>query len=237
MSSIEKEIQENIEDAEDYDIPSLSVEEEITEGIQSSNLQSKIDEAYVSGINVEEEEYNKTTKTIYKVYFTYEGSEWSADFVKDLRRDMNHLRKLLDRHDVDITTPANLVGKKITVSVVNSVPRVVYEGPTKSEIDKQLDKPYLKQKQGGVWETVVQYRTPFRLLINWFTTGLFFAPMLLISAIYQKVGLFNGLFIISLCITLMVTIIGIMGLTINIANVDRARLHRECKKADSEVAK
>lgn len=139
-------LKNKFENSPSIDFPDLETEEQISERLMSDSMldeDNTIGQACVDGLDISESNYGRD-RDVYKLHFIYKGFRWVAEFDPTQESDIKNLKKLFRQHNVDIDAASNIIGKKITVIVGNKKPRLVINGPDKSEIEKQSNRTTVK---------------------------------------------------------------------------------------------
>lgn len=138
------QLEDSFSEAESIDIPDLDTEEKISQRLLSDELsKTEVTDACVKGLDISESNYGRS-RDVYKIYFVYNGFNWVAEFDPEERHDLENLKKLFNRHNVDLGSPGNIVGKKITVINEGKKPVIVTDGPSLSSIEEKSNRALVK---------------------------------------------------------------------------------------------
>jgi hypothetical protein len=138
------EIENAFSEADSIDMPDLDTEEKISERLLCDELsKNEVSEACVEGLDIGESNYSRSYD-VYKIYFVYNGFKWAAEFDPDDRHDLEKLKQLFNRHNVDLGAPSNIIGKRITVINKGKKPSIITKGPSTSVIKEQSNRKTVK---------------------------------------------------------------------------------------------
>lgn len=147
---------------------------------------------------------DKNEEDIYLLMYSYEGASWVAQFYSSDLWEVHQLRLFLDRYEIDVNYPRELVGQSVTVYVDDDRPYPVTKGPEESALTAYED----NQDIDIYTRAGLQYRFGKKMLYNYLGILAVTAPVLAVSILYASTGVSVALGIVLVVLTVLLSMFG-----------------------------